>query len=473
MVWLPQTKFAAALVAAFKWLAFFAGRATLRPRPMTEGVRSVRPPASHRGVWYACGTVNTLPGKKYVYSGPMATYSVWHRPMAIYAPAQDKTFFVYGNPDNAPAISFYDHRRARFAPPVVLGSNPDGDAHRNPTLLLDEQGFLHVFFGAHGHPSQVVKSARPFDIADWRPAATLSDPKGTYPQPWQLTPRELFVSYRHAPGWRCRVSRNGAASWEPPLDVIAVPAEGKLSVYAVSIAETGRYPRKLHLAWSRVGGGSPAEKASKHLWARRYNVYYACTDDGGRTWKRSNGARYDLPIVEREAEKVYDCGPHGVWLKDIQLDPRGNPCILFIDAVVETYESAWKFARLSGGRWLVHDVTTSDHMYDDPALVVLGEADYRIYGPSTASQPGEDGGEIEEWRSTDGGSTWANTRHLTAGGKLSHNCVKTVWNHERGRGDLRVIWSHGDSVFPPSTREVLLYGHGEGRDAPVLIEKGD
>ena len=60
--------------------------------------------SNYKGVWYCCGTANVMPGKTYVYSGPFATYSVWHRPMAAYAPEVNTTFFVYGNEVNAPAI---------------------------------------------------------------------------------------------------------------------------------------------------------------------------------------------------------------------------------------------------------------------------------------------------------------------------------------------------------------------------------
>ena len=417
-------------------------------------------PASHRGIWYACGQVNTLPGHEHVYSGPMATYCVWHRPMAVYAPECDTTFFVYGNADNAPAISAYDHRRGDFAEPVVLGANPDGDAHRNPTLLIDTEGFLHVFYGAHGHPSHVLRSQAPWDISRWEARADLDDPKGSYPQCWQLLPGELFVTYRHAPGWRCRVSRDGARSWEPPLHLIDFPREQgfeNMSVYGISIAATGDFPRRVHFTWSRLGGGTPEEIATKHLWARRYNVHYACSDDGGYTWRRSDGTPYDLPITEETAEKLYDCGEHGVWLKDIQLDPAGDPFILFLDADVATYESTWKVARRAGEGWAIVDVTGSDHMYDDGGLLVLGADDLRVIGPTTPSQPRQDGGEMDEWRSVDGGVTWERTRRLTAGSRYSHNCVKVVHNHERGPGDLRVFWSYGDSTSPPETRQVRLY----------------
>ena len=233
------------------------------------------------------------------------------------------------------------------------------------------------------------------------------------------------------------------------------------AIYAITIAGSGPYPRKLHIAWSRLGGGTPEEIRTKHLWARRYNVYYACSDDGGTTWKRSDGRAYALPIAEADAEKVYDSGEHGVWLKDIQLDSQERPYILFIDARCETYESAWKLLGRADGRWRISDVARSDHMYDDAALAIVADDDLRIYGPTTASQPHEDGGEIEEWTSRDAGRTWRNTRHITCGSPWSHNCVKTVY--PRGAGDFRLMWSYGDSTSPPSTPNVTLYFYGEDR----------
>jgi len=428
-----------------------------------------------QGVWYSCGTANAYPGNTYVYSGPMATYCRWHRPMAVYVPSQDKTFFVFGNAENSPAISCYDHTGGTFAAPVVLGQNPDMDAHRNPTILIDEEGFIYVFYGAHGHPTRVVKSAAPHDISRWVPAATVEDPKTSYPQPWQLRRGEILVSYRQAPGWCFRISRDGVANWEAPVNLVDFSGGGSFagvgegSIYAITIAETGSYPRKVHIAWSRLGGGTPDEIKRKHLWARRYNVYYACSDDGGYTWKRSDGTPYALPITEETAEKIYDCGTRGVWLKDIRLDSAGRPYILFIDSDVWTYESAWKLAAFSDKGWRIHDITTSDHMYDAGALVILADDDFRIYAPTTPSQPHEDGGEVEEWTSHDKGRTWTNTKHITSGSLYSHNQVRTVFNHEKGRGDFRVFWSYGDSQYPPATKDVYMYYYGETLDAPRQI----
>ncbi len=429
------------------------------------------PPPETRGVWYHCGATNLLPGQGAVYCGPMATYCAWHRPLAIYAAEPNRTFFVYGSAGNRPTISYYDHDSGEWAYPVVLGENPDGDAHRNPTLLIDEQGLLYVFWGAHGHPTHVHRSARPYDIGDWVEVAEVEPDGGTsYPQPWMLREGELFVSYRKAPGWRFRTSTDRGESWSEPTDLVTFGVDenargaAEFSVYGVTVAEDGPYPRAVHFAWSRLGGGSPEEIENKALWARRYNVYYAYSDDGGETWRRSDGSPYDLPITEETAEKIYDSGEHGVWIKDIQLDSQGQPYILFLDAEVETFRATWKVARKSAVGWSISDVTESDHMYDAGALLVFDDDDLRIWGPSTAVQPHEDGGEIEEFRSTDAGATWRHTRSLTSNSKWSHNHVKPVMGHQRGPGDVRAIWSYGDSRKPPETDDVRLYYIGDGMD---------
>jgi hypothetical protein len=423
-------------------------------------------PSDYRGVWYCCGTANVLPGKTYVYSGPMATYSAWHRPMAVYAPEANKTYFVFGNEQNAPAIGSYDHSTRQFSKPVVLGANPDGDAHRNPTLMLEDTGYLYVFFGAHNHPTKVLRSDRPYAIDSWQKCATIIDPKTSYPQPFQLQPDEIFVSYREATcGWRSRLSTNHAATWEEPIDIVAFE---ECAIYAVSIAATGDYPRKIHLTWSRLGGGTEEEIRTKHLWARRYNIYYACSEDGGLTWQRSNGALYDLPIVEETAEKLYDCGERGVWLKDIQLGLNGQPYVLFIDGDPFTFKSQWKCARLTDSRWRCSDIAVGDHMYDDGGIVIEDGA-VTVYAPTTASQPQEDGGEIDVWRSIDGDTPWQRGEPLTAGSDLSHNNVKVVLNHQAGPGDMQVFWSYGDSLEPPATKESRLFAYGKGMTKPRVI----
>ncbi len=414
------------------------------------------------GVWHISGcTRRVSPRASTVYGGAHATYCAWTRPMAVYAPEVDKTFFAFGNEVNSPTVSYYDHRTGTLGPATVVGPNPNMDAHENPHMLIDEDAYIYLFHGSHCTPTLVKKSVRPYDTSAFRPMATITD-SSSYPQPWQLRPGEITVLFRkggtHDAAESYIKSTDGGVSWAKSVDFITtLPQNG---CYGVSIAATGPYPRKVHMAWSLTRGD----------WWQRYHVFYAYSDDGGITWRKSDGSAYDLPITEATSEMIFesDVPDRGVWLKDIQLDSHGNPYILFIDGNTVTYDCIWYLARYAQGQWSFHQIARSDHMYDAGALVILADDDFRVYAPTTPSQPYEDGGEIEEWQSTDGGRTWVNTKHLTTGSTYSHNHVKAVYNH--GRGDFRVFWNYGDAQNPPATREVDLYYYGEDQPGPQQMD---
>src|SRR3569832_2159382 len=66
----------------------------------------------YRGLWYA----NQKTGDQYAYkySGGMGTYPQQHLPIAIYAPAVNKTYFVYGGSPvgkqrGLHMVSYFDH----------------------------------------------------------------------------------------------------------------------------------------------------------------------------------------------------------------------------------------------------------------------------------------------------------------------------------------------------------------------------
>src|SRR5688572_4999342 len=78
------------------------------PSPRAEG---------YRGIWFTLGQMSEYGDK---YSGGLGTYTANHNPLAVYAAAVDKTFFVYGG---SPAgerqllcmIGSYDHKTGRVS----------------------------------------------------------------------------------------------------------------------------------------------------------------------------------------------------------------------------------------------------------------------------------------------------------------------------------------------------------------------
>lgn len=122
-----------------------------------------------KGIWY----MNQPSNDKYVYkySGGMATYTAKHQPLAVYAKEVDKTFFCFGGTDEGNTtlfhnVSYYDHKKKRVANPTILLDKRTNDAHDNPVISLDDNGYVWIFSTSHGtsRPSYIYKSEQPYNI---------------------------------------------------------------------------------------------------------------------------------------------------------------------------------------------------------------------------------------------------------------------------------------------------------------------
>src|ERR1700732_1709860 len=69
----------------------------------------------YRGIWFTLGQFSQHGDK---YSGGLGTCTANHLPMAVYAPAVDKTFFTYGGTIKGQRhllimASYFDHKTGR------------------------------------------------------------------------------------------------------------------------------------------------------------------------------------------------------------------------------------------------------------------------------------------------------------------------------------------------------------------------
>jgi hypothetical protein len=103
----------------------------------------------------------------------LGTYTAKHVPLAIYSPEADKTFFVYGGTKSEDErhllclIGEFDHKTGMVSKPTVvydkLGVN---DPHDNPSIMIDDEGFILVFVSGRGQrrPGFKYKSEKPLNI---------------------------------------------------------------------------------------------------------------------------------------------------------------------------------------------------------------------------------------------------------------------------------------------------------------------
>lgn len=400
------------------------------------------------------------------YDTPAATYTSKHQSSAIYDSSQDKTYFVYMGKYFDPYIGYYDHTTDNFSNPVKVADGPINDAHAAPSLLIDNEGYLYVFYGSHNTNTDVKRSTNTYDITSWTVCADVAG-STTYPQVWELSDDTITVLYRENPGERylgLRTSTDNAATWSVVTKIIEF-TDTDTSPYFVSTVGEESPTKKLHIAWD------------VHDWSSntRTDIYYAYSDDGGSTFKDINGSSLTLPINEagQSSAFVFDTDPYDYCkLSDIKLDENGKPLILFACGNKAGNTFYVKLARWSGTAWVVEDITTVDHYFDSGSIFVYGSSDYQVYFPSLASQTNEDGGDVQAFRSVDGGDTWGLYKNITAGSTYSHNYVKSVHN-AKSDGSFDVFWSYGDSIGDGTqtdyTKSVSLLYYGDSMDTMYVI----
>lgn len=78
----------------------------------------------------------------------------------------DHVYCVYLQNDYSIAVTDYNTKSHQVSDPVVVGKSVDN--HGNPSILIDEQGYIYVAFGGHSQDYSIVKSIRPYDISEWK-----------------------------------------------------------------------------------------------------------------------------------------------------------------------------------------------------------------------------------------------------------------------------------------------------------------
>ncbi len=421
----------------------------------------------YKGIWYM-----NQPSKdqyKYKYSGGFATYPQQHIPVAVHAPKAEKTFFVYGGTvpgkqELLHMVSYFDHKTGQVPRPAILLNKKTEDAHDNPTLSIDDAGYLWIFSNAHGtgRPSYIHRSVRPYAIAAFE---RVQETNFSYSQPWHLPGRGfLFLHTRYQLGrglhW---MSSPDGRKWSDPHPLAKI-AQGH---YQVSWPHGG----------SRLATAFDYHPAKGGLNART-NLYFLHTLDAGKTWRTIQGEAVKTPLTEvRNPALVRDYESEGllVYLKDLQFDAQGHPIILYLTskgyaAGPANNPRTWTTARWTGGAWEIRPAMTSDHNYDHGSLYLEPEGTWRVIAPTEPGpQPWSTGGEVVVWESRDQGRTWRDVRHLTRGSRRNHTYVRRPLN---AHPDFCAIWADGNALEPSESH---LYFTNRGGDRvwrlpPVMKE---
>ncbi len=435
----------------------------LTEKPIAENIKD----DGFRGIWYGIALRKSDdPGNyKYKYSGGLGTYPANHYPLAVYSKEVNKTFFVLGTVDKngkdlVHEISYFDHASKKLAKPTILTNRKTPDAHDNPVMNIDAEGYLWVFSPTHGsgsRPSLIFKSKAPYDISAFEIVDAKKTLRGvespltnfSYPQVWRTKDGKwlmLFTSYakpllpkgsKTIRALYCTTSSDGV-NWSEYVPYGAVEEGHYQSSGSYNGGEKIGTSFNYH-PLGKKGGGLNS----------RTNLYFMQTLDGGKSWVNIDGQALSLPFLDKQNPAlVRDYEKEGklVYIHDLCYDAKGNPMILYItskgfESGPENDPRTWTLARYNGKTWDYSDLASSDNNYDFGSIYVDGET-IRVVGTTIPGpQKYNTGGEVTFCLSKDGGKTWVLEKQLTKDSKYNHSYPRRPINF---REDFYAFWADGN-----------------------------
>lgn len=260
------------------------------------------------------------------------------------------------------------------------------DAHNVISLMVDGDGYLHVSFDHHGHPLKYCRSVAPHSLElGEKEAMTGNDEMDvTYPEFYRLANGDLLFAYRSGASGRGNLVLNRYSletrTWERVQDIL-IDGENKRNAYWQLYVDA---QGTIHLSW-----------VWRETWLveTNHDLCYARSMDGGKTWYKTNGEPYELPIRLDNAEYACKIPQNSELINQTSMsaDADGNPYIATYwrsqDSEVPQYRLVW----YDGKQWQSQQVSDRKTPFSlkgggtkmipiaRPRMVVDGKKSYYVF----------------------------------------------------------------------------------------------
>jgi len=417
-------------------------------------VKKLPPPGyadGYRGIWFTLGQFSTYGDK---YSGGLGTYTANHIPVAVHAPAVNKTFFTYGGTikDDRHLLimaSYYDHTTGAVPRPTLVHDKQGvNDPHDNGSIALDAQGHVWIFISGRGtsRPGFIYRSRQPYSVAGFD---FIKQDETTYPQPWWMPDGGFFFLFT-------KYTNGRELYWQTSSNDIAWSTHQKLAGIGGHYQVSNTRGEKIGTFFNRHPGGNVD---------KRTDLYYMQTTNRGGNWTTVNGTPLTVPLTTtNNPARVIDYASQGklMYTCDLNFDTNGNPILLHIvsnghEPGPQNEPRTWTITRWNGSQWITSTVCQSDHNYDMGSLYIQ-PGRWLIIGPTqNGPQLWQTGGEMALWSSVNEGQTWTMLRQIT---------TNSVYNHTYARRPLNAadpffaFWADGDPTQVTPSR--IYFGDSTG-----------
>lgn len=227
------------------------------------------------------------------------------------------------------------------------------DAHNAICIGVDGEGYLHLSWDHHGHPLNYRRSTTPggFDFSEPLPMTGEGENRVTYPEFYNHPDGGFIFMYRDGSSGAGNTmlnrydtaSRKWRAVQHPLID-----GEGERNGYTnqLAIDHKGRW----HLSWTWRSAGDVATN---------HNLLYAVSPDEGKSWFKSNGEEYALPITYATAEIVSEIPQNSELINQctMDVDSKGNPMIASYWRTPESEVPQYQLTWYDGAKWQLNQIS--------------------------------------------------------------------------------------------------------------------
>lgn len=260
------------------------------------------------------------------------------------------------------------------------------DAHNVISMMVDGDGYVHVAFDHHGSRLNYCRSVAPgsLRLGDKEPMTGVDEDDVTYPEFYRMPDGGLLFAYRSGASGKGNLVMNRydlrTRRWERVQDVL-IDGEGQRNAYWQLFVD-GR--GVIHVSW-----------VWRETWMveTNHDLCYACSPDGGKTWYKSTGEPYTLPICKDNAEYACRIPQDSELINQTSMctDAAGHPYIVtyWRDAGsdVPQYRLVWH----DGRQWNVRQIMQRHQPFSlkgggtkmipiaRPRIVVDGDRAYLIF----------------------------------------------------------------------------------------------
>lgn len=346
-----------------------------------------------------------------------------------------------------PHLAVYDRDARHRTAPRQVGQAVGLDHHFAPIIWRDAHRRFHILWNCHFSPGSHIVSRGADALDQWQEAPSIA-PSITYPSVWHVSGGRRLLLYRvagHLGYWVVRLSDDGDI-WRPEETIIDFDREPRDEADRWAGSYLGVCPsrdgRSLHIGltwWDERHNAHPRYRFRRDL-LTRYNLYYLRLDLDTLRMTALDGAELPRPLNRSAARRclVLETGDELTNFPTVAAGPDDEPLLLAPVSEGDPWRCRFRFFRPGpeAAAWSAAALPQTDNTWSASRLWF--DADGLVADLVVGRGKGEEtfygGGEIQRWKSADGGATWRHLTTLTPQEGLLYNNFQPI-EHVKG-GEL-------------------------------------